>query len=231
MKNQKVVAVISGGMDSITMLHLLAKHSGRQVVEALSFNYGQRHVKELDEAKWNCDQLGIPHKIIDVSFLAQLLDQSALTGDTEVPEGHYEQDNMTLTVVPNRNMILASIAIGRAVNLEADAIALGVHSGDHAIYPDCRPEFISALTTASLIANYRPIDVLAPFLHDDKTSIIGFDELIELNIDYAHTWTCYKGGDLACGKCGSCQERLEAFANNNLQDPLPYETRELMEKN
>lgn len=223
----KVLPVVSGGMDSVTMLHELI-YRGYEIDEVISYNYGQRHVKELDFVAWNVEHLGLKHKIIDISFMAQLLDQSALTGDTEVPEGHYEQDNMSLTVVPNRNMILASIAIGRAVNNGAEAIALGVHSGDHAIYPDCRPEFISALRTASLIANYQPIDVLAPYLEMDKGKII--ERGLTIGVDYSHTWTCYKGLEKACGVCGSCQERLEGFSQNSIEDPLEYETRELITK-
>jgi 7-cyano-7-deazaguanine synthase len=162
-----------------------------------------------------------------MDFMAQLLDNSALTGDTAVPEGHYADENMKLTVVPNRNMIMASIAIGLAVNNGQEAIAMGVHSGDHAIYPDCRPEFVSALRTTSLIANYEPIDVLAPYLKMDKTSIIARGLEID-TMDYAETWTCYKGLEKACGVCGSCQERLEGFANNDIDDPIKYETRELI---
>jgi len=224
----KILPVVSGGMDSITMLHALNETD--EIVEVISFNYGQRHKVELAYAARNCEKLGLTHKIIDISFLAQLLDKSALTGDIDVPEGHYEQENMIQTVVPNRNMILASIAIGRAVNIGAEAIALGVHSGDHAIYPDCRPEFIVALGQVSEIANYDPIYVLAPFLYDDKTKIIRKGLDLNSPVDYAQTWTCYKGnGGSACGKCGSCQERLEAFKNNDIEDPLPYETRELIQ--
>lgn len=221
----KVLPVVSGGMDSVTMLHDLV-YQGYEIDEVISYNYGQRHVKELDYVAWNVHKLRLKHKIIDISFLAQLLDNSALTGDTEVPEGHYEQDNMSLTVVPNRNMILSAIAIGRAVNNDADAIALGVHAGDHAIYPDCRPEFVSALRTAALIANYKPIDVIAPYLAMDKGKIIARG--LTIGVDYEHTWTCYKGLEQACGVCGSCQERLEGFSDNGIPDPLQYETRTLI---
>jgi 7-cyano-7-deazaguanine synthase len=221
----KTLAIVSGGMDSVTMLHDLYKQGHE--LSVVSFNYGQRHIKELEVAKRNADKLGLQHKIIRMDFLAQLLDNSALTGDTEVPEGHYAAENMKLTVVPNRNMIMASIAIGLAVNNGQDAIAMGVHSGDHAIYPDCRPEFISALRTTSLIANYEPIDVLAPYLKMDKSSIIARGLEID-TMDYSETWTCYKGLQKACGVCGSCQERLEGFANNNIANPLDYVTRELI---
>lgn len=221
----KVLAIVSGGMDSVTMLHDL--HNQGHQLSVVSFDYGQRHVKELEVAKANADKLGLDHKIIRMDFLAQLLDNSALTGDVDVPEGHYENENMKLTVVPNRNMIMASIAIGLAVNNGQDAIAMGVHSGDHAIYPDCRPEFISALREVSLIANYEPIDVLAPYLELDKGSIIARGLRID-TMDYSQTWTCYKGLDKACGVCGSCQERLEGFKLNNMEDPIDYATRELI---
>lgn len=222
----KIVTVISGGMDSITMLHKL-HHEGHEI-KAISFNYGQRHSKELEMAKVNCKDLNIEHRVIDITFLQNLIHKSALTGDIDVPEGHYEDDNMKLTVVPNRNMILASLAIGFAVNEEYDAIALGVHSGDHAIYPDCRPEFIQSLDNVSQIANYKPIKVLAPFINANKTEIIR--QGLEIGVDYAKTWTCYKGLEKACGRCGSCQERFEAFKNNGVEDPLEYETRETLPK-
>lgn len=220
----KVLAIVSGGMDSVTMLHDLVAEG--HTVSVVSFNYGQRHVKELDVARANAKKLGLDHKIIDMAFMAQLLDNSALTGDTDVPEGHYEADNMKLTVVPNRNMIMASIAVGLAVNNGQEAVALGVHSGDHAIYPDCRPEFIKELNDVTQIANYEPITILAPYIDKDKTSIIKRG--LEIGVDYSKTWTCYKGLNKACGKCGSCQERLEAFNNNNTEDPVDYETRELI---
>ena len=220
----KVLAVVSGGMDSVTMLHDLVAQGHE--VSVVSFNYGQRHIKELEVAKRNADKLGLKHKVIDMAVMAQLLDNSALTGDTDVPEGHYEADNMKLTVVPNRNMIMASIAVGLAVNNGQEAVALGVHSGDHAIYPDCRPEFIKELNDVTQIANYEPIIILAPYIDKDKTSIIKRG--LEIGVDYSKTWTCYKGLNKACGKCGSCQERLEAFRNNNKEDPVDYETRELI---
>lgn len=216
----KVVVVLSGGMDSVTMLHKLCQQY--ESVKAISFNYGQRHGKELDCAKVNAVKLGIDHKIVDISFVRELIGNSALTGDTDVPEGHYEDDTMKQTVVPNRNMILASLAIGYAVNEGFDTVALGVHGGDHAIYPDCRPEFLQAMDAVSKLANYEPVAVIAPYLHADKAMIVA--EGHSLNVDYSATWTCYKGMEKACGRCGSCVERLEAFRSNELTDPLPYET-------
>lgn len=219
MKKERIIVVLSGGMDSITMLHHYIDLGYE--LKAISFNYGQRHSKELDMAKENCKLLDIEHKIINIEFLANLINNSALTGDIDVPEGHYEDENMKLTVVPNRNMILGSIAIGWAVNEKFNNIAMGVHAGDHEIYPDCRKEFIDAFTKVSMIANYDGVKVLAPF--QDITKIEILERGLEIGVDYSKTWTCYKGLDKACGKCGSCQERLEAFAKNNQTDPLEYE--------
>lgn len=215
----KIVAIVSGGMDSVTMLHDL--YSQGHEIQVISFNYGQRHIKELKVAKENAKALGLKHTVVEMGFMSDLLSNSALTGDIDVPEGHYEDENMKLTVVPNRNMIMASIAIGYAVNLEYDTVALGVHSGDHAIYPDCRPKFIEILNEVARIANYQPIEVIAPYINMNKVNIVARGS--EIGVDYSKTWTCYKGLDKACGRCGSCQERLEAFILNGLVDPLKYE--------
>ena len=203
----KIVAVVSGGMDSVTMLHDL--YSQGHEIQVISFNYGQRHIKELKVAKENAEALGLKHTVVEMGFMSDLLSNSALTGDIDVPEGHYEDENMKLTAVPNRNMIMASIAIGYAVNLEYDTVALGVHSGDHAIYPDCRPKFIEILNEVARIANYQPIEVIAPYINMNKVNIVARGS--EIGVDYSKTWTCYKGLDKACGRCGSCQERLEAL--------------------
>lgn len=214
----KTLAVVSGGMDSVTMLYDL--HSQGHELEVISFDYGQRHVKELDVARKNAKKLGLKHSVIKMDFLADMLDASALTGDIDVPEGHYEDESMKLTVVPNRNMIMASIAIGVAVNNGIANVALGVHSGDHAIYPDCRPEFIEKLNEVAKVANYDPVNVIAPYIDKDKGDIVRRG--LEVGVDYLDTWTCYKGEEVACGVCGSCQERLEAFEKNNTKDPVPY---------
>jgi len=212
----KTVCVLSGGMDSTTLLYKLLSE-GKEV-EAISFDYGQRHKKELQSAKATCQKLNVPHKVIDLSFLRELLSNSALTSEIEVPEGHYQDENMKLTVVPNRNMIMASIAIGYAVNIDADEVALGIHAGDHAIYPDCRPEFLSALAGIAEIANFKPIEIYAPFIFVDKGDIASIGK--QLGVDYSLTWTCYKGQENACGKCGACQERAEAFEKAKSIDPV-----------
>jgi 7-cyano-7-deazaguanine synthase len=211
----KTVIVLSGGMDSTTLLYKLLAE-GKEV-KAISFNYGQRHSRELLQAAKTCEALGVEHKIVDMTFLKEIVSNSALTSDIEVPEGHYEDETMKLTVVPNRNMIMASIAIGWAVNEDYDEIALGVHAGDHAIYPDCRPEFIHALREVAAIANFKAIGVYTPYLHVDKGDIAI--EGKELGVDYSMTHTCYKGGDVPCGVCGACQERAEAFIKAGVPDP------------
>ncbi|EAQ32090.1 MULTISPECIES: 7-cyano-7-deazaguanine synthase QueC [Idiomarina] len=217
--SQKVVVIYSGGMDSFTVLNR-ALEQGHEV-SALSFNYGQRHVRELDVAAKVCEALNIPHKIVDITAINTLLAGSSLTDDIEIPEGHYEESSMKSTVVPNRNMILLSLAIGYAVSEGASAVYYGAHSGDHAIYPDCRPEFVRQMNVVSQLANYEPVEVVAPYLDVDKNAILA--DGLRMDLNYADTWTCYNGRDKACGKCGACVERLEAFAANGVTDPLPYE--------
>ncbi|TBW53739.1 7-cyano-7-deazaguanine synthase QueC [Marinobacter halodurans] len=217
--SQKVVVIYSGGMDSFTLLHR-ARAAGYEV-HALSFNYGQRHVRELECARTVCEELGLPHKVVDMSPMGDLLSGSSLTDDIEVPEGHYEEAGMKSTVVPNRNMILISLATGYAVSVGAQAVWFGAHGGDHAIYPDCRPEFVEKMDAVCRIANYEPVRVEAPYMALDKGEILA--EGLAMNLDYSQTWTCYNGRDAACGRCGSCVERLEAFAARGQRDPLPYE--------
>ena len=216
---QKVVVIYSGGMDSFTVLNK-AVRDGFEVY-ALSFNYGQRHKKELDYAANVCRELNIPHKVVDISAINQLIGGSSLTSDLEVPEGHYEQESMKQTVVPNRNMILLSMAVGYAVSIEASKVYYGAHSGDHAIYPDCRPEFVHKMNDVSAIANYEPVEIVCPYLDVSKIAILT--DGLKMGLDYGKTWTCYNGREKACGKCGACQERLEAFELNQQTDPLEYE--------
>ena len=214
-----VVVIYSGGMDSYTLLHK-ARHEGWNV-HALSFDYGQRHSRELDCAREVCAALAIPHRVVDIGAIQSLLGGSALTDEVAVPEGHYAEDNMKATVVPNRNMILLSLAIGQAVSLEAEAVWYGAHGGDHAIYPDCRPAFIERMDEVARVANYQPVRVAAPFMRMTKGDILA--EGLSMDLDYSPTWTCYNGREKACGRCGACVERLEAFALNGAVDPLSYE--------
>jgi 7-cyano-7-deazaguanine synthase len=217
--SEKVIVIYSGGMDSFTVLHN-ALRAGKTPL-ALSFNYGQRHKKELEYAARVCESLKIPHKIVDISAINSLVGGSALTDDIDVPEGHYEEPSMQQTVVPNRNMILLSLAVGYAVSESATKVYYGAHSGDHAIYPDCRPEFVQRMNDVCAIANYEAVEIVTPYLDNSKIDILT--DGLKMGLDYSLTWTCYNGREKACGKCGACQERLEAFHENGLNDPLPYE--------
>jgi 7-cyano-7-deazaguanine synthase len=217
--SEKAVVIYSGGMDSFTILQRAYKDG--YDLYPLTFDYGQKHSKEIDYARRVCNELKLPHRIIDITAINQLLQSSSLTSDKSIPEGHYEADNMKSTVVPNRNMILLSLAIGYAVDIGASKVFYGAHSGDHAIYPDCRPEFVRAMNAVANIANYEPVEIVTPYLQGDKISILR--DGLAMGLDYGKTWTCYNGREKACGKCGSCVERLEAFTLNNSVDPLPYE--------
>lgn len=215
----KAVVIFSGGMDSFTVLNQV-KQQGAEIY-AITFNYGQRHVKEVQSAINICRKLTINHKVIDISVINQLIAGSALTENIAVPEGHYQADNMKQTVVPNRNMILLSLAVGYAVSIGADQVYYGAHSGDHAIYPDCRPEFVNKINDLCQIANYHPVNIITPFLHHSKIDILTTG--LKMGLDYSDTWTCYNGRAKACGLCGACQERLEAFRLNGVPDPIEYE--------
>jgi 7-cyano-7-deazaguanine synthase len=218
----KAVVVISGGLDSSTLAHLAA-HRGHDVY-GISFDYGQRHAKELHFAAYQLATLQAEHHVVDMTFLKDLFAESgsALVTDTDVPEGHYAESNMKATIVPNRNMIMLSIAAGYAVSIGAVTLWTGVHAGDHAIYPDCRPEFIHSINGTIVLGNegFNPPILETPFLYKSKNDIaqMAFD----LNVDIAKTWSCYKGGDVHCGKCGTCVERLEAIASTGNADPTAY---------
>lgn len=220
-RDQKVVAIVSGGLDSITMLYLL-KDQGNEVL-ALSVDYGQRHSKELEFAKWHCDQLGIEHQIADLRGITHLLAGSSQTSsEIAVPEGHYAEESMKQTVVPNRNMIMLAVAAGWAISRKFDYVAFGAHSGDHAIYPDCRPEFRTALGVALRQADWHQVKLIAPFLDTDKEGIAII--ATKLGVDETRTWSCYKGGEIHCGKCGTCVERIEAFTLAGIPDHTEYES-------
>ncbi len=215
----KVVVVVSGGMDSATLLyHILAEgHEAR----AISVDYGQRHVKELDYARQLCEGVGVVHQIADLSAINPIFGNNSLSGrEMEVPEGHYAEESMKQTVVPNRNMLLLSVAIASAAANKFNAVAYGAHSGDHAIYPDCRPEFAEAMDKAARLCDWNPIELWRHFVHMDKVQIAKRG--VDLKVPFEKTWTCYKGLELHCGKCGACVERKEAFSSNGLLDPTDY---------
>jgi 7-cyano-7-deazaguanine synthase len=222
---RKIVIGLSGGMDSATLLGYLLSEGYE--VHCCSFTYGSKHnqyerqaVIQLINYYEMKDAPVILHKF-NLEDTFKDFSSALLKSGGPIPEGHYESANMIQTVVPGRNMIFSSIMAGLAESIGAEAIALGVHQGDHAIYPDCRKEFIKALDTAIYLSSDRKIQVLTPLVDDTKTSILakGF----ALNVPYHLTRTCYKDQELSCGKCGSCQERLEAFANHLQKDPIKYE--------
>lgn len=213
------VVIYSGGMDSYTVLHRALREG--LSVHALSFDYGQRHVRELDTARQVCLSLGVPHQVVDIQAIHGLIDNSALTDSGQaMPQGDYATDNLRATVVPNRNMILLSLAIAKAVNIGAERVDYGAHGGDHDLYPDCRPAFVEAMKHVAGIANFEPVDLHVPYLNASKADILR--EGLAMGLDYRDTWTCYEGHELACGVCGSCRERLAAFASNGVMDPLAY---------
>lgn len=237
------VAIVSGGMDSVTMLHYMVERGRRPLV--LSFNYGQRHQKELQFVHYHTAALGLPAEVIDLDF-THLISNSALTSGMkvgapfdgskmprgtmvpkiDVPEGHYAEESMKATVVPNRNMMMLSIAGAVVVNNKAIELGIGVHGGDHFIYPDCRNEFIRLFETTLRVGNEGFLapgfQLFAPFLGQGKHDIVTLGA--NLGIEYEMTWSCYKGGSKHCGKCGTCVERIEAFKLANVIDPTEYES-------
>ena len=223
MAERRAVAVVSGGLDSTTMAYLLRDQG--YAISAISFDYGQRHRKELIFAKQVAADLGAPWTLIDLhaAGLTGILSGSALTDETvTVPDGHYADESMRITVVPNRNAIMLSIACALAVTREAGAVAFGAHTGDHFIYPDCRPEFVRAFETMVNVAveGLASIEMLAPFLSMTKTDIVKLGDT--LHVPFDRTWSCYKGGAVHCGTCGTCVERREAFALAHVVDPTVY---------
>ncbi len=215
----KTVVVYSGGLDSTALLYQLIEE--KHQVSALTINYGQRHQKEIEVAKDITAKLSIQHEVADLRGITHLLAGSSLTSsDIEVPEGHYEEDNMKATVVPNRNMILLSVAVGWAISLKYDSVAYAAHSGDHAIYPDCRQEFIDGMASVIPLADWHKIKLSTPFSNKTKADIATIAS--RLNVPLAETWSCYNGLELHCGKCGTCIERREAFHLAKLDDPTSY---------
>jgi 7-cyano-7-deazaguanine synthase len=184
--NKRAVVIFSGGMDSYTVLNKAVKDGF--AVFAVTFNYGQRHSKEIDYAKRACSLLGVKHKVVDITQINQLLAGSSLTSDIDMPEGHYAGENMKSTVVPNRNMILLSLAVGYAVSINVTKVFYGAHSGDHEIYPDCRPEFVEKMNAVCAIANYESVEIVTPYLNNDKIGILS--DGIKMGLDYGMTWTC-----------------------------------------
>ena len=215
----KAIVVYSGGLDSTVLLHDLVKTG--HTVRALSVNYGQRHGKEITCAAKVCAQLGLDHRVADLSAVTGLLGHSSLTDPAvAVPEGHYAEDSMKQTVVPNRNMLLLSLAAAWAISEKADCVAYAAHAGDHTIYPDCREEFTDALDRAIRLADWHEVFLHRPYVHMTKADLVARGA--ELGVPFAETWSCYQGGELHCGRCGTCIERREAFHLAGVEDPTPY---------
>ncbi len=211
------ILIYSGGVDSTTMLYEYQE----RIALALSFHYGSNHnEQELRFARSHCEHLGIKHIVISLDFIGQIFHSSLLEGAAEIPEGNYDDENMRSTVVPFRNGIMLSVAAGLAESEGLRYVMMANHGGDHAIYPDCRPTFVDAMSEAISAGTYENIRILAPYTHLTKADIVKRGAA--LGINYADTWSCYKGGAVHCGKCGTCMERKEAFRLAHLPDPTYY---------
>lgn len=212
------VIIVSGGMDSITLLYEYRE----RIALGVSFDYGSNHnAREIPFAKLHCRRLGIPHLTIPLDFMHRYFRSSLLEGADAIPEGNYDDDNMKSTVVPFRNGIMLSIAAGLAESRGLHYVMMANHGGDHTIYPDCRPAFVDAMSQATEAGTYVGVQVLAPYTQITKTDIARRGAA--LGIDYTETWSCYKGGERHCGKCGTCRERIEALAEAGIEDHTLYE--------
>ncbi len=215
----KTVLIYSGGLDSTVLLYSLRDQA--HSVHALSVDYGQRHQREITHAEAICKTINVHHQVADLSAIQPLLAGSSLTSsDIEVAEGHYTEASMKSTVVPNRNMILLAIATGYALSINAAQVAYAAHSGDHAIYPDCRNEFADAMAQAIQLCDWKNMDLIRPFVDWTKADIVRHGA--QLNVPFEKTWSCYKGKDVHCGRCGTCIERREAFDLADIEDPIRY---------
>ncbi|MEV6905957.1 7-cyano-7-deazaguanine synthase QueC [Amycolatopsis sp. NPDC051071] len=217
------IVIASGGLDSTVLAYWLAARGAKLTL--LSFDYGQRHRVELEHATEIARLLNCPHEIIELATLGRLLSGSALTDvGVPVPEGHYTDESMRATIVPNRNAIMLDIAVSLAVVRKADVVAFGAHAGDHTVYPDCRPEFVERFTRSARVANEGLLDddfeILAPFITQSKTDIVRVGAAFD--VPFEKTWSCYRGGTMHCGTCGTCIERKEAFQQNSIPDPTIY---------
>jgi 7-cyano-7-deazaguanine synthase len=216
----RALVLFSGGLDS-TVLATQMKHEAKET-RLLSIDYGQRHAKELDHSQKLAQHLELPHEILKLPALGQLLGGSSLTDQSlMLPEGHYAEESMKSTVVPNRNMILLSLAGGHALSLGFDTIAYAAHAGDHTIYPDCRPEFADAMETALGLADWNDLKLHRPFVNMTKSDLVSLGGRLEAPLHL--TWSCYAGNKYHCGRCGTCVERKEAFVLANIEDPTEYE--------
>ena len=211
------ILILSGGMDSVTLLYDYQE----RIALAISFDYGSNHnAREIPFARMHCERLGIPHHVIPLDFMSTYFRSSLLSGVDDIPEGHYADENMKSTVVPFRNGIMLAIATGMAETNDLSYVMMANHGGDHTIYPDCRPEFVEAFDAAAHAGTFNGVHLLSPYCHMTKSQIAARGR--ELGINYAETWSCYKGGDKHCGRCGTCIERKEALAEAGIPDPTDY---------
>jgi 7-cyano-7-deazaguanine synthase len=216
----RALVLFSGGLDS-TVLATQMKQEAKET-RLLSIDYGQRHAKELDHSQKVADHLGLTHEILKLPQLGQILGGSSLTDKSIIlPEGHYAEESMKSTVVPNRNMILLALAGGHALSLGFDTIAYAAHAGDHTIYPDCRPEFADAMDKALGLADWKDLNLHRPYVEMTKSDLVSLGD--QLGAPLHLTWSCYAGGEIHCGKCGTCVERKEAFELAKIPDPTKYE--------
>lgn len=219
MNINKTVVLLSGGIDSTTLAYYL-KSNGDKIFPVV-INYGQRHKKEIECAKKIADNLQTSLKYISLESCKEIFEGSSLTSEIDVPEGYYTDANMSITVVPNRNMTLLSLATAYALTVEASYVAYAAHAGDHFIYPDCRPQFSKSINDTIAFSTEAKVHLVAPFINMTKADIVQIG--LNLKVPYEDTWSCYNGQEVACGKCGTCVERLEAFEKNNAIDPLKYQ--------
>jgi len=210
--------IYSGGLDSTVLLH----EERQRIALAVTFDYGNNHAThERECAEYNCNQLGIEHVFIDLDFFGRYMPSALTAGGEAVPEGRYNDMNMRSTVVPFRNGIMLSIACGMAESRGLKRVLMANHSGDHTVYPDCRPEFVEAMDGAMRAGTYEGVRLVAPYTKLTKTDIVRRGAA--MGVDFAHTYSCYKGGEWHCGHCGTCTERREAFAEAGVADPTIYE--------
>ncbi|OLS28831.1 MAG: 7-cyano-7-deazaguanine synthase [Candidatus Heimdallarchaeota archaeon LC_2] len=222
MTKKTIIAILSGGLDSTTMLWNL-QNTGYLIKEIITFNYGQRHDKEIENAKlivkeFNNSFYEVNHQIIDMTNIGKLIAKGSLTGGEDVPHETYDSESQRITIVPNRNMIFLSIAAGRAISIGSKYIGYAAHSSDYSVYPDCRPEFIELMNKALYQGNlWNPVELIAPFQFISKIDVVEIG--LKLNVPFYLTWSCYEGENEPCLQCGTCLERTEAFINNKIKDP------------
>ena len=212
------VIIYSGGLDSTTLLY----EERERIALAVTFDYGSNHAeREIGCARWHCQKLGIEHLVINLGFIGKYFDSSLTSGADAIPEGNYDEENMKSTVVPFRNGIMLSVACGLAESRGLKRVLIANHGGDHAIYPDCRPEFIKAMNSAMTAGTYEDVKLAAPYTNITKGDIVRRGA--KLGVDYSKTYSCYRGKERHCGRCGTCQERKEAFEQAGIIDPTNYE--------